>query len=77
MSELEEASRSRVLLLDDGAGATWRPRGLTRLDAGAELVLVIPRGELAASLAWTETGVHAARHPAPVGNQGGAYTSCC
>jgi len=54
VSELEAASRSRVLLLDDGAGATWRPRGATRLDAGMELVLVIPRGELGRVLAWTE-----------------------
>jgi Trk K+ transport system NAD-binding subunit len=59
VSELEAASRSRVLLLDDGAGATWRPPGATRLDAGVELVLVVPRGELGRVLAWTEAGVHA------------------
>jgi Trk K+ transport system NAD-binding subunit len=65
VAELEEASRSRVLLLDDGAGATWRPPGETRLDAGVELVVVIPRGELGRVLAWTETDVHAAREPRP------------
>jgi Trk K+ transport system NAD-binding subunit len=65
VAELEGASRSRVLLLDDGAGATWRPRGEIRLDAGVELVVVIPRGELGRVLAWTETDVHAAREPRP------------
>jgi Trk K+ transport system NAD-binding subunit len=65
VTELEGASRSRVLLLDDGAGATWRPRGEIRLDAGVELVVVIPRGELGRVLAWTETDVHAAREPRP------------
>jgi Trk K+ transport system NAD-binding subunit len=65
VAELEAASNSRVLLLDDGAAATWRPRGTTRLDAGVELVVVIPRGELGRVLAWTETDVHAAPDPSP------------
>jgi Trk K+ transport system NAD-binding subunit len=65
VAELEAASNSRVLLLDDGAGTTWRPRGATRLDAGVELVLVIPQGELGRVLAWTETDVHAGPRPAP------------
>jgi Trk K+ transport system NAD-binding subunit len=65
VAELEAASHSRVLLLDDGAGATWRPRGATRLDAGVELVLVIPRGELGRVLAWTETTVPTAGDPRP------------
>jgi Trk K+ transport system NAD-binding subunit len=65
VAELEAASRSRVLLLDDGAGATWRPRGATRLDAGMELVLVIPRGELGRVLAWTEPEVRGARDRGP------------
>jgi hypothetical protein len=65
VSELEAASNSRVLLLDDGAGATWRPRGETQLDAGVELVVVIPRGELGRVLAWTETDVHATPDPSP------------
>jgi Trk K+ transport system NAD-binding subunit len=65
VAELEAASNSRVLLLDDGDGTTWRPRGTTRLDAGVELVVVIPRGELGRVLAWTETDVHATPDPSP------------
>jgi Trk K+ transport system NAD-binding subunit len=65
VAELEAASNSRVLLLDDGAGTTWRPRGTTRLDAGVELVVVIPRGELGRVLAWTETDVQATPDPSP------------
>jgi Trk K+ transport system NAD-binding subunit len=65
VAELEAASNSRVLLLDDGASTTWRPRGETRLDAGVELVVVIPRGELGRVLSWTEAGAHATRDPSP------------
>jgi Trk K+ transport system NAD-binding subunit len=65
VAELEAAARSRVLLLDDQTGATWRPPASTRLDAGTELVLVIPRGELGRVLAWTEAGVSARRQPGP------------
>jgi Trk K+ transport system NAD-binding subunit len=61
VAELEAASGSRILLLDGGDGPAWRPPGTTRLDAGAELVAVIPRGELGRVLAWTETTVPAAR----------------
>jgi Trk K+ transport system NAD-binding subunit len=57
VAELEAASGSRVLLVDAGAGPAWRPAGSTRLDAGTELVSVIPRGELGRVLAWTEASV--------------------
>jgi Trk K+ transport system NAD-binding subunit len=59
VAELEAAAGSRVLLLDDGRVPRWRPDGGTRLDGGAELVAVVPRGELGRVLAWTETGVQA------------------
>jgi Trk K+ transport system NAD-binding subunit len=62
VAELEAAAGSRVLLLDNGQGPSWRPDGGTPLEGGAELVAVVPRGELGRVLAWTETGVHAARH---------------
>jgi Trk K+ transport system NAD-binding subunit len=65
VAELEAAAGSRVLLVDDGHGPSWRPDGGTGLEGGAELVAVVPRGELGRILAWTETGVPAARHPAP------------
>ena len=54
VAELEGATRSRVLLLDDAATPTWRPPGSTRLDAEAELVAVMPGDELGRVLAWTE-----------------------
>jgi Trk K+ transport system NAD-binding subunit len=62
VAELEAATGSRVLLLDNGTGPTWRPDGGTPLEGGAELVAVVPRGELGRVLAWTDTGVQAARH---------------
>jgi Trk K+ transport system NAD-binding subunit len=67
VAELEAAAGSRVLLLvlDGGPGPSWRPDGATKLAGGAELVVVVPRGQLGRILAWTETGAHAARHPAP------------
>jgi Trk K+ transport system NAD-binding subunit len=67
VAELEAAVGSRVLLLvlDGGPGPSWRPDGATKLAGGAELVVVVPRGQLGRILAWTETGAHAARHPAP------------
>jgi Trk K+ transport system NAD-binding subunit len=65
VAELEAAAGSRVLLLDGGAGPSWRPGGATPLAGGAELVAVVPRGQLGRILAWTETGIHATRHPAP------------
>jgi Trk K+ transport system NAD-binding subunit len=61
VAELEAAAGSRVLLLDNGQGSNWCPDGRTPLEGGAELVAVVPRGELGRILAWTETGVHAAR----------------
>jgi Trk K+ transport system NAD-binding subunit len=64
VAELEAASGSRILLLD-GVGPTWRPPGTTRLDAGADLVAVIPRGELGRVLSWTETAVPAAHDTGP------------
>jgi Trk K+ transport system NAD-binding subunit len=60
VAELEGATRSRILLLD-GVSPTWRPPGATRLDAGAELVAIMPGGELGRVLAWTEAGVAADR----------------
>jgi Trk K+ transport system NAD-binding subunit len=54
VAELEGATRSRVLLLDDAATPTWRPPGSTRLEADAELVAVMPGDELGRVLAWTE-----------------------
>lgn len=66
VAELEAASGSRILLLDGGDGdPAWRPPGTTRLDAGAGLVAVIPRGDLGRVLSWTETVVPAARDPRP------------
>jgi Trk K+ transport system NAD-binding subunit len=62
VAELEAATGSRVLLLDDGQKPRWRPDGATPLDGCTELVAVVPRGELGRVLAWTETGVHANRH---------------
>jgi Trk K+ transport system NAD-binding subunit len=59
VAELEAAAGSRVLLLDDGHGPSWRPDGASRLAGGAELVAVVPRGELGRILAWTENGVQA------------------
>jgi Trk K+ transport system NAD-binding subunit len=61
VAELEGATRSRVLLLDGAATPTWRPPGSTRLEAGAELVAVMPGDELGRVLAWTETAVPADR----------------
>jgi Trk K+ transport system NAD-binding subunit len=61
VAELEGATRSRVLLLDDAATSTWRPPGSTRLEADAELVAVMPGDELGRVLAWTEAGVTADR----------------
>jgi len=54
VTELEAATRSRVLLLDAAATPSWRPPGSTRLEAGAELVAVMPGDELGRVLAWTE-----------------------
>jgi Trk K+ transport system NAD-binding subunit len=65
VAELEAAAGSRVLLLDDGHGPSWRPDGASLLAGGADLVAVVPRGELGRFLAWTETGVGAAREPRP------------
>ena len=59
VAELEAAAGSRVLLLDDGHGPSWRPDGASRLAGGAGLVAVVPRGELGRILAWTENGVQA------------------
>jgi Trk K+ transport system NAD-binding subunit len=61
VAELEGATRSRVLLLDDAATPSWRPPGSTRLEADAELVAVMPGGELGRVLAWTEAAVPADR----------------
>ena len=65
VAELEAAAGSRVLLLvvDGGPGPSWHPDGATRLAGGAELVVVVPRGQLGRILAWTETGTSATRHP--------------
>jgi len=65
VADLEAATGSRVLLLHDGREPRWRPEGDAVLDAGAELVAVVHRGELGRVLAWTETGVHAGRHARP------------
>ena len=65
VAELEAAAGSRVLLLDGPSGPSWHPGGATRLAGGAELVVVVPRGQLGRILAWTETGARATRHPAP------------
>jgi Trk K+ transport system NAD-binding subunit len=46
VAELERATSSRVLLLTGGGAPSWRPPGGTTLQAGQELVLVVPRGEL-------------------------------
>jgi Trk K+ transport system NAD-binding subunit len=62
VAELEAATGSRVLLLDDGRGLTWHPDGGSYLDGGGELVAVVPRGELGRVLAWTEIGVQADRN---------------
>ena len=64
VAELEAAAGSRVLLLvlDGGPGPSWHPDGATHLVGGAELVVVVPRGQLGRILAWTETGAHANRH---------------
>ena len=62
VAELEAAAGSRVLLLDGGPGPSWHPDGATRLAGGAELVVVVPRGQLGRILAWTETAAHANRH---------------
>ena len=61
VAELEAAARSRVLLLDDGGEPRWRPDGRTPLDGGAEVVAVVPRGELGRILAWTENAVQDSR----------------
>jgi Trk K+ transport system NAD-binding subunit len=61
VAELESAAGSRVLQLDDGHGPRWRPDGRTPLDGGAELVAVVPRGELGRVLAWTDTAAPAPR----------------
>jgi Trk K+ transport system NAD-binding subunit len=53
VAHLEGATRSRVLVMDDGRGPRWRPAASAPLDAGAELVALIPRGELGRVLAWT------------------------
>ena len=65
VAELEAAAGSRVLLLnllDGGPGPSWHPDGATHLAGGAELVVVVPRGQLGRILAWTETSDHANRH---------------
>jgi Trk K+ transport system NAD-binding subunit len=62
VAELEAAAGSRILLLDDGREPRWRPDGATLLGGGAELVVVVARGELGRVLSWTETGVQASRH---------------
>jgi hypothetical protein len=62
VAELEAAAGSRVLLLDNRQGPSWRPDGGTPLGGGAKLVAVVPRGaSWGRALAWTETGVHAGR----------------
>jgi Trk K+ transport system NAD-binding subunit len=61
VAELEAAAGSRLLVLDDGQGPRWRPDGRTALTGGAELVAVVPRGELGRVLAWTEAGAHPSR----------------
>ena len=62
VAELEAAAGSRVLLLDGSPGPSWHPDGTTRLAGGAELVVVVPRGQLGRILTWTETGAHPNRH---------------
>jgi Trk K+ transport system NAD-binding subunit len=64
VAELEAAAGSRILLLhlDGGPGPSWHPDGATHLVGGAELVVIVPRGQLGRILAWTETGAHANRH---------------
>jgi Trk K+ transport system NAD-binding subunit len=62
VAELEAAAGSRVLFLVDGREPRWRPNGGIPLGGGAELVMVVPRGELGRVLTWTETGVQASRH---------------
>jgi Trk K+ transport system NAD-binding subunit len=62
VAELEAIAGSRILLLDDGREPRWRPDGATPLGGGAELVVVVARGELGRVLSWTETGVQASRH---------------
>jgi Trk K+ transport system NAD-binding subunit len=62
VAELEAAAASRLLVLDDGQGPRWRPDSGIALTGGAELVAVIPRGELGRVLAWTEAGAHPSRH---------------
>jgi Trk K+ transport system NAD-binding subunit len=61
LGELERATRSRVLLLEDGGAANWRPHSGVTVAVGGELVVVVPRGELGAVLAWTEAGIGAGR----------------
>jgi Trk K+ transport system NAD-binding subunit len=71
VAELEAAAGSRLLVLDDGQGPRWRPDGGVALTGGAELVAVVPRGELGRVLAWTEAGAHPSRHDR---NQAGVVT---
>jgi Trk K+ transport system NAD-binding subunit len=61
VGELERATRSRVLLLEDGGAPSWRPPAGVTVAAGGELVAVVPRGELGTVLAWTEAAVGAGR----------------
>ena len=77
VAELEAAAGSRVLLLDGGPGPSWHPGGATRLAGGAELVVVVPRGQLGRILAWTETGARATRHlpPPPTDQERDAATA--
>ena len=65
VGELELAAGSRVLLLSDAQSSRWRPEPSTLLRGGAELVGVVPSGELGRVLAWTGTGVHAGRRQRP------------
>jgi Trk K+ transport system NAD-binding subunit len=62
VAELEGAAGSRLLVLDDGQGPRWRPDGGAVLAGGAELVALVPRGELGRVLAWTENDPYPGRH---------------
>jgi hypothetical protein len=48
-----DRARSPVVVTSSDIVNRWRPAASASLDAGAELVAVIPRGELGRVLAWT------------------------